>query len=184
MRVMKKLMPAAVAGAMAALMLTCGIGHASTLNGNSIHVEYVWPSPGSVNSDLGTISVPGTVTFPGYFDVAISDSTVVISGLAYSGTYSGTFNGEYLIDNSVTTFPSFVLGPSTNLPGGYPTFTINGNTLEINFVGKTFTTGDKLVLDFATPLPSTWLMLLSGFVGLGFLAYRGKKNRSAALAAA
>jgi hypothetical protein len=27
-----------------------------------------------------------------------------------------------------------------------------------------------------TPLPSTWLMLLSGFVGLGFMAYRGKKN--------
>lgn len=28
----------------------------------------------------------------------------------------------------------------------------------------------------ATPLPSTWLMLLSGFIGFGFLAYRGTKN--------
>jgi hypothetical protein len=35
-----------------------------------------------------------------------------------------------------------------------------------------------------TPLPSTWLMLLSGFVGLGFFAYRGTKKNSAALAAA
>ena len=35
----------------------------------------------------------------------------------------------------------------------------------------------------ATPLPSTWLMLLSGFVGLGFFAYRGKKKNAAALAA-
>src|ERR1019366_9663064 len=35
----------------------------------------------------------------------------------------------------------------------------------------------------ATPLPSTWLMLLSGFVGLGFFAYRGTK-KAAALAAA
>ncbi len=35
-----------------------------------------------------------------------------------------------------------------------------------------------------TPLPSTWLMLLGGFVGLGFFAYRGMKNNSAALAAA
>ena len=34
-----------------------------------------------------------------------------------------------------------------------------------------------------TPLPSTWLMLLSGFIGLGFFAYRGMKNNSAALAA-
>jgi hypothetical protein len=36
----------------------------------------------------------------------------------------------------------------------------------------------------ATPLPSTWLMLLSGFVGLGFFAYRGTKKDSATLAAA
>lgn len=35
----------------------------------------------------------------------------------------------------------------------------------------------------ATPLPSTWLMLLSGFVGLGFLAHRATKKRTAALAA-
>jgi hypothetical protein len=34
-----------------------------------------------------------------------------------------------------------------------------------------------------TPLPSTWLMLLSGFVGLGFFAYRGTKKNAAALAA-
>jgi hypothetical protein len=36
----------------------------------------------------------------------------------------------------------------------------------------------------ATPLPSTWLMLLSGFVGLGFFAYRGTKKSAAALVAA
>ena len=36
----------------------------------------------------------------------------------------------------------------------------------------------------ATPLPSTWSMLLSGFVGLGFFAYRGTKKRSAVIAAA
>jgi hypothetical protein len=35
----------------------------------------------------------------------------------------------------------------------------------------------------ATPLPSTWLMLLSGFVGLGFFAYRGTKKRAAIAAA-
>jgi len=36
----------------------------------------------------------------------------------------------------------------------------------------------------ATPLPSTWLMLIAGFAGFGFLAYRGIKKNSAALAAA
>lgn len=35
-----------------------------------------------------------------------------------------------------------------------------------------------------TPLPSTWLMLLSGFAGLGFFAYRGMKKSASAIAAA
>jgi hypothetical protein len=34
----------------------------------------------------------------------------------------------------------------------------------------------------ATPLPSTWFMLLSGLVGLAFFIYRGSKRGSAALA--
>jgi hypothetical protein len=36
----------------------------------------------------------------------------------------------------------------------------------------------------ATPLPSTWLMLLSGLVGFGFITRRGTKNRSSAFATA
>jgi Protein of unknown function (DUF642) len=36
----------------------------------------------------------------------------------------------------------------------------------------------------ATPLPSTWLLLFSGFVGLGFFAHRATKKRTAALVAA
>ena len=36
----------------------------------------------------------------------------------------------------------------------------------------------------ATPLPSTWTMMLIGFFGLGFFAYRGMANRSDAIAAA
>jgi hypothetical protein len=36
----------------------------------------------------------------------------------------------------------------------------------------------------ATPLPSTWTMLIAGFLGLGFFAYRGSKKNTAAIAAA
>jgi hypothetical protein len=36
----------------------------------------------------------------------------------------------------------------------------------------------------ATPLPSTWLVLLSGLFGLGFVTYRGTKKEPAAFAAA
>ena len=49
--------------------------------------------------------------------------------------------------------------------------------------------GDSIIVsDFlgnsaAAPLPTTWIMLLSGFIGLGFFAYRGTKNNLATLAA-
>jgi hypothetical protein len=36
----------------------------------------------------------------------------------------------------------------------------------------------------ATPLPSTWLMLLAGLVGLGFVAHRGSKAAATTTAAA
>jgi hypothetical protein len=36
----------------------------------------------------------------------------------------------------------------------------------------------------ATPLPSTWLMLLSGFLSLGFFACRGTNKNVVAVAAA
>jgi hypothetical protein len=35
----------------------------------------------------------------------------------------------------------------------------------------------------ANPLPSTWTMLIAGFIGLGFFAYRGSKKKVAALPA-
>jgi len=52
--------------------------------------------------------------------------------------------------------------------GAYNVYTNNTGPVSVN----------------ATPLPSTWTMLIAGFAGLGFFAYRGSKNRSAALAAA
>jgi hypothetical protein len=44
--------------------------------------------------------------------------------------------------------------------------------------------GSFLPATAATPLPSTWMLLIAGFVGLGFFAYRGAKTNPAALAAA
>ena len=41
-----------------------------------------------------------------------------------------------------------------------------------------FTTGA------ATPLPSTWILMLSGFAGLVFVGFRGTRKNAAAIAAA
>ena len=187
MKVISKLMATWLSGAFAALMLTCGVGHASTLLGNTIDVQYVWPNVGSVYQDLGTITATNTlqlVTFQPYFNVEISGSQVWVNASNYYGTYSGDFNGEYLIDTSVTTFPSYVLDSSSVLPGGNPTITIVGNTLEIDFHGLTFAPGSQLVLDFGpvsqTPLPAALPLFATGLGAFGLLGWRRKRKAQAA----
>jgi len=56
------------------------------------------------------------------------------------------------------------------------TFTTQGFDLRTD---GSFTTGDA-----TTPLPSTWTMLIAGFIGLGFFAKRGAKNNLTAIATA
>lgn len=171
-----------IGAVIASLLITCGAGHASLI-GDVIDVQYVWPSAGSVYSDLGTINVtaaPQTKTFQPYFDVVISGSSIVIDASNYTGNYSGSFNGQYLIDQSVLTFPSYIIDPATVLPGGNPIITAVGNTLEIDFHGLTFGPGSQLVLDFGpvtpgVPEPSTWALMILGFAGIGLMTYRRKK---------
>jgi hypothetical protein len=63
-------------------------------------------------------------------------------------------------------------------------FTFNGsNILSFSALSQGAAVLDNVSLS-ETPLPSTWLMLLSGFVGLGYFAYRGTKKRTAVMAAA
>jgi len=64
-------------------------------------------------------------------------------------------------------------------------FTATGSSTLISLIGYS---GEKYIgLDNVsvaqTPLPSTWTMLIAGFVGLGFFAYRGTKKNAASLAA-
>ena len=70
-------------------------------------------------------------------------------------------------------------------------YTYNGSTANSPLVEPTTTEnlpygwfgGNIEIGVAATPLPSTWFMLLSAFVGLGFFIYRGSKKGSALSAA-
>ena len=179
-----------IVGAIAVLTLICGVGHASTLLlGDSIDVVYVQNT--QPNEDIGTITVTNSpqsfLNFGGggpiLFSITISSTSIVVNDSSFAGTYCCSFNGLYFINETVSPFPSYVLDPSSVLTGGTPAISIVGNTLEVNWAGESFPPDSQLVLDF-TPLPSTWLMLLSGFVGFGFFAYRGMKKNAAAIAAA
>ncbi|HXN45948.1 MAG TPA: PEP-CTERM sorting domain-containing protein [Bryobacteraceae bacterium] len=142
--------------------------------GNSVDVQYHWPDVDHFIWDIGTIAVtaaPQTVTFQPYFDVTVSGTRILVNTSNYAGVYSGTFNGEYLIDTSVATFPSVHVDPSSVLPGGTPTITIAGNVLEIDFVGRQFLPGEQLVLD-VVPEPATFGLLGIAVAALALLRRR------------
>jgi len=155
-----------------------GAAQASML-GDSVDIQYVWPSAGSVYQDLGTITVTSslqTVTFQPYFDVSVSANQVIVSDSNYAGGYSGAFNGEYVIDESVAAFPAYSIDPSSVLTGGAPVISVVGNTLEINFAGETFLPGEQLVLDIGPAAPEPAPFGLFG-AGLGsFLILRRRRT--------
>jgi hypothetical protein len=89
-------------------------------------------------------------------------------------------------DNGFVYFTAQILGNGAStsdiqlLLGLYPiganSFFRTGNNDNSDITGT-------ITVAVATPLPSTWVMLISGFVGIGFFAYRGTKRHRVALAA-
>jgi len=84
--------------------------------------------------------------------------------MQYVGFSGGGFNEIRLQDQI---YPGTAFNPAAYESGAYDSFAAIGTGRPSE-----------------TPLPSTWLMLLSGFVGLGFISYRGTKKNSAAPSAA
>ena len=87
--------------------------------------------------------------------------------------------------------PGGVEIPSINNGTGYPDYTLTGFNLRAGDIAR----GDEIIFfarisgandgpdSFfltqqvaAVPEASTWLMMLAGFAGLGFMAYRKKQN--------
>ncbi|MGO8973322.1 MAG: hypothetical protein ACLQNV_07315 [Steroidobacteraceae bacterium] len=80
-------------------------------------------------------------------------------------------------------------GANFNTPGPWDVYVTLTTGAADPYGGVEITTNLDLSLPIptrltATPLPSTWTMLIAGFVGLGFFAYRGTKKVSAGLATA
>ena len=140
-----------------------GVSGFGTFTGNYIGGnEYILTSiTGSETDGSNTHTITGLSSYAG------SDNLLYYPGPTYvdfGGISFFTANNPEawnIYFNSYTGLLDYLSNPV-----GYP------NSLRISFVVS------------ETPLPSTWLMLLSGFVGLGFFAYRGTKKNSAALAAA
>ena len=83
------------------------------------------------------------------------------------GYLQPTFNIGILVRTTILSTFTAVISDSPNL--------VDGDLKIINATEAPIST---------TPLPSTWTMLIAGFVGIGFFAYRGSKRNAVALVAA
>jgi hypothetical protein len=141
----------------------------------------------NIYSDVG--NAPGSQLYSGTFSVASQVVTGTASGYTLQdygvNLPSWALNaGSYFVALNVLPIQwdmHWTVPSSPTLPGnsyisatGAPgTFSSYPWDHTFRFEGAAAT---------ATPLPSTWLMLLSGFVGLGFFAYRGTKKNAVATA--
>jgi hypothetical protein len=115
--------------------------------------------------NFGGLAVPTTLTF-------------IVSIVGNSGNYDDSFVNWQQFTGSAPT-----IGTSGNMWYGSP----GSFTVDNSYAVATGASTNTLAVQFnatATPLPSTWTMLIAGFVGLGFLAFRGTKKGTVAIAVA
>jgi hypothetical protein len=143
---------------------------------------------GTASGTFSTDSTSGSVTA---FDITTTAGTS-LPGFLYDSASSFQFTNNYFNANSFLLLSDFGLpyltlefnNPLTSpgidalVPGQ---FDVRVGGWECNNNCRDITGGEAVS---ATPLPATWTMLIAGFVGLGFVAYRGSKKNAAALAAA
>jgi hypothetical protein len=133
---------------------------------------------------------PTSTTFTGFLD-----KSGVISSITFPGSVStqalgvndlGEIVGDYTLANG-DMFGFLDNGGvfnTINPPGGGSTPAVTANGInDLGHIVGFYTNADGNTVGFETsvPEPSTWAMMLLGFAGLGFLAYR--KVRTGPLAA-
>lgn len=131
----------------------------------------------------GNAQVVMSPTAGGGFTVSAFDAATYWMGATGTLDVQGIINGGGTVNDSfnlTSTFQSFVL-PSTftNLKSLVFEDLQSGDALSAPGFGI-----DNINQSVgSTPLPATWTMLIAGFIGLGFLAFRGSNKNAAALSA-
>ncbi len=146
----------------------CAIPAQAGLIGDSITVNYEYPSVGSILFPGGTsIIAAGGTTFNlagGGLPVVVSDATIVMTfpfGISFANNPAKTFDGIHISDAS----PNIggVSLASTNIPGFTSSeVTFNSTNIFINFPNSfaSLSPGATITIDVATvPEPTTLALL-------------------------
>jgi len=161
------------------------------LLGDSIHGEYLYPTVGTVNTDMGTLTVSPIATFNsfGQTDYAVSNSNITITNVFGSsvGFTPATFNGVSFTDVSRNPDITGVsIDPATNLAGfNASLISFTSNEVFVNLQSLTMLTDSVVSLDLkfqvsTVPEPST--LIGAGTAALVGLGYSWRRRRRAAVA--
>jgi hypothetical protein len=145
--------------------------------------------PGSILDQSGSFGIPPRSgkdflafnTFNGIFGETISFTTPVSTfGLFVGSGLAGTYVADaYDVLNNL-------IGTSVASPAGAAYGELSVATAGISYVtisaSPSYWVADDLSFSSAVPEPSTWAMMLIGFTGIGFMAYR-RKSKPALMAA-
>ena len=136
---------------------------------------------------ITTASGSGTITGPGQIVLNQLTFGVDINALVAAGPYTGhltesiTFDGygtfalwiPYSVDiNTSDTLHIIGSGPNTSFNVGGFEITLNSQDFAPAGIGAF--QHDVTATVAAVPEPSTWAMMILGFMGVGFMAYRRK----------
>jgi PEP-CTERM motif len=152
--------------------------------------------------------VPGEVTFPSLrayglannLGLFVVDGAVTVGPDSLTETFANAGSGPFASafeNDDVYTFESAalvnitgaVIDPISNLGLTDADLTFSGNQLFVNFGGGiSYNPNSILKIDLVVqggprgspvPEPSTWAMMLAGFVGLGLAGYRSTRRTAA-----
>jgi hypothetical protein len=179
-----------VGAANAVTMTTSGAPTQSSLGldpnfPNSTYDQLVIGSNGGV-----TLGLPGTYTFNEMDFIVGYNAYVPQAGYSYSFSETVNFGGG---PQGVTVpFTVDISSSDTITITGGQSFSYGGYNVVVNPFSQTYPNGDnyfnltaQVTQPFGTsavPESSTWAMMILGFLGVGFMAYRRKGNRSFRLA--
>jgi hypothetical protein len=141
----------------------------------------------SVDYTVGASVLIGTITTDGNIG-AITAADITSFGLSTSvlGTPaeftspSSTATGNGLTATATELSFNFASGDTFEITGAGGSFELTTGQAELH-AGNSGTGGrnESTILASAVPEPSTWAMMILGFCGLGFMAYRRKQSESA-----